>query len=176
MKRAISLLTLSLCMIGSTAWSQQAGVYAGKTSQGRPIEIYIDPDGQGGLVFSLFGVSFKTDCEAGNATSEYWYAFADTPISTAPVSFELRADFLYEIIELKFTPSGDQLVGSFLGKVPAFENKHFATRPPATLCSSGELQFRASLQPAISTARGSRPASLPACSVLRGPAPPQNQR
>lgn len=84
-RRAGSIgLAAAALLAAMPAWSQQAGLYTGYTSQGQPIELQIGPSTRGGGVPALTFVQvvFQVGCESsGRVTLDGYAVSTDVPLN-----------------------------------------------------------------------------------------------
>lgn len=119
---------------------QQLGVYRGTSSQGLPVELYVEDDGVSGPILSWINIPFDASCPDGtNHRVDYYVYVGNTPTSGQTLLWELPADFLFISAKFKITTDGLGFKGKWVGKVPALSTDE----KNAVVCSSGDLSFSA---------------------------------
>lgn len=154
-------LVLGAFLINTVAMGQQLGVYRGTSSQGLPVELYVEDDGSSGLMLSWINVPFDASCTDGASHRVDYYVYVgDMPASGQTLSWQLPADFLFISAKFKLTANGQGFKGRWVGKVPALT----ADEKNAVVCSSEDLSFTATFSnEALAT-----PAFIPSAKPIQG--------
>lgn len=143
-------LALAALATPGAASAQQAGVYAGTTSAGGQVEVYIDDDGAGGLLLGLVGHQFRARCANGDRHPAFWYIapypYGSVPVTGPEVAAEMAAPIVFTRVRITFSADGQSMTGQISSGIPALDD----ARPyaaPSQGCFSGGLRFEASYVP-----------------------------